>query len=764
MRLVQVAKALGMTGQQLRHELAQVDFGVKPTDREIPDTLAQGILRFLARKFGKEIDASALGPSPIAASSEEAEGGVPTEASVPASPSVSAPAEAGSAIPPIPVPARPAVSTPPAKPRDIHVLRKLTLEDVPKEAVAREARILSKEEEEERAREQRAHARAPRFRKPAPATVAVQEQIKRKEGTVLLPAQISVKEFAEKTGVQIPQVIAALLKNGVMVTVTQTIDFDTAAIIAADLDVTVGREQTSARAEDLLSRNLAELLKEDDPTKLLPRPPVVVVMGHVDHGKTSLLDAIRSANVAATESGGITQHIGAYQAQKDGKAITFLDTPGHEAFTAMRARGAQITDVVVLVVAADEGVLPTTVEAIAHAREADVPILIAITKMDKPAADPDRVKGELAAQDLQPEEWGGKTPVVLCSSVTKQGIPELLDHILLLAEIAGVRANPARRAVATVIESALDAAMGPIATVIVNTGTLRIGDAFVCGRTAGKVRAMTDAQDARKTEAPPAAAVRVSGFSAVPLAGDVLQVLSSERDARNLLEQVLERADREPRRSLADLVSRIHEGRLKQLKVILKADTQGSLEAIGGALAAQTTGEVTVKVIHGAVGAVSESDVAMAEASAALVFAFRVDVPASVARTADRAGVRIREYDVIYRLLEDVDGLLKGLLEPEEHEQVIGHLLVKGVFLTEKKEQIVGGVVNDGVVKRVHFRLQRGDEMIGTGRVTSLRRVDKDIREAKTGSECGLRIESTAPVETGDTLEIFTREFKRKEV
>jgi translation initiation factor IF-2 len=750
MRLVQVAKALGMTGQQLRKELIEVDFGIKPTDREVPDNLAHGIIRFVARKHNITVDMESLGAMPT----DESEESASEETAAPSSDSAPA------ATPAAPV----GVQSTQDKKENVHVLRKLTLDDVSKEAIAKQAQqiLQTKEEKEERAREEREAAAVIARRKQA-GTALSQEQIKKKTGPVQLPVQITVKEFAEKAGVQVPQVIQALMKNGVMATITQSIDYDTAAIVASELGVSVEREAVGAKVEDLLSKNLDELLK-DEPEDLVPRPPIVVVMGHVDHGKTSILDVIRKTDVVSRESGGITQHIGAYQVTLDGgKQITFLDTPGHQAFTAMRARGAQVTDIAILVVSAEEGVKETTVEAIDHAKEAGVPIIVAINKMDRPNADPERVKGELAAHGLQPEEWGGTVPFVPCSAVTKMGIDTLLDTILLVAEISDFRGNPKRPAIATVIESHLDPSLGPLATVVVNTGTLRIGDAYVCGRTVGKVRAMSDAADKRLEEVPPSGAVRLSGFGSVPSVGDILQVVGSEREARDLLKQLMDQSGGVQKRALGDLVSMLHEGKLRQLKIILKADAQGSLEAIDAALQKQGTQEVAVKVIHGAVGSVSESDVMMASASSALVISFRSPVSAAVERTAERESVKIKQYDVIYSLLEDIQGLLDGLLVPEEQEKVLGHLEVKGVFLTKKSEQIIGGRVTDGVVKRVTFRLMRAGVLVGTGRILSLKRVDTDIKEAKADSECGMKVDTTVPVETGDILEVYNREFKKKE-
>lgn len=754
MRLVQVAKVLGMTGQQLRKELEQVDFGIKPTDREVPDNLAMGIVRFIARKHNIPISADVMMALGGEGGGDETGGnGVVSEDKK--EETKAAPARSEEEI---------------AKAEALHVLRKLTLDDVPRSAIARQVRpqapVLSKEEREEKEREDRARAQQSR-RGTMASSQAGQEQIKKKEGPVTLPSLISVKEFAEKTGVQVPKVIQALMKNGMMVTITQNIDFDTAAIIASDLGVVVQKEQGSASVEQLLSKNLEDLLKDDE--KTVPRAPIVVVMGHVDHGKTSILDAIRQADVVSGESGGITQHIGAYQVVHNGKPITFLDTPGHEAFTSMRARGAQVTDIAILVVSAEEGVKETTIEAINHAKDAGVPIIVAINKMDRPNADPDRVKGELAAHGLQPEEWGGTTAMVPTSAHTKLGIDVLLDQVLLIAEIEELKANPDRSAVATIIESHLDSALGPLATVVVNTGTLKIGDSFVCGRTVGRVRTMMDAAGKRLDSVPPSGAVRVSGFDETSQVGDILQVVSSEREARRLRDELLLHGGQLQKKSFADLVSRLTEGKLQQLKVVLKADSQGSLEAIQATLDKQATAQVQVKVIHGAIGGVTESDVMMASASEAMVIAFHVDVPGAVARTAEREGVQVREYQVIYKLFEEIGDLMKGLLVPVEEEKIAGHLEVKGVFMTKRTEQVIGGRVLDGTVKRLNFRIQRPSavsgeiEVVGTGRITSLRKVDKDIKEAKEGTECGMRTEATTPLLVGDILEVFSKEFKKKD-
>ena len=756
MRLVQVAKALGMTGQELRHELSQVNFGVKATDREIPDGIAKGVLRFLAQKKGITVNMESLGLD-MGDEGEERE----ETSEAPAAPAVAAVEEG---------PAVGAKPTSAAHIEGLNVLRKLSLEGVPEAAIqkqAQELRQTSKADIAERTREQKAMAL---LTKKKPGHQTVQAQIKKKEGLVMLPDQISVKELAEKTGVQVPILIQTLMKNGVMATITQSIDYDTAAIIATELGIQVQREERSAKAEDLFSRNVKELLK-DEPENLQPRAPIVVVMGHVDHGKTAILDAIRETDVVKHEAGGITQHIGAYQVEhivksgdkEERKKITFLDTPGHEAFTAMRARGAQVTDIAVIVVSAEEGVKPTTIEAINHAKAGNVPVIIAINKIDRERADPDRVKGEIAAHGLQPEEWGGTTPFVLTSAVTKQGISDLLDHILMMAELNDLRANPNRTAVATVIESHLDPSLGPLATLIVNAGTLEVGNVFICGSLLGKVKTMMDAHGLRLEKVLPSGAVRISGFDGVPQVGDIVQVVASEKEARALVDSILEKEADKPKRSFADLVSRLSEGKLTQLKIVLKADAQGSLQAIEQALGKIETPGVAAKIIHAAVGSVSESDVMMAAASDGIVLAFHAPVSNDVLRTADREGVQVRQYEIIYELLDEVTKLLLGLIEPEEEEKILGHLEVRGVFLTKKSEQIIGGKVTDGILKRVPFRLIRAGAQVGTGRITSIKHVDKDIKEAKEGTECGLRVETSVPILEGDILEGYVRELKRKE-
>ncbi len=743
MRLVQVAKILGITGQELRKELMTVDFGVKPTDREVPDNLAMGVMRFVANRRKITVDWDAV------EAMRGGHGGYLEEEEKPA-------AVAEQVVPV-------EVAKTPLKQESLNVLRKLTLDGVSKEAIDRQKvalekqkpTILSKEELEQRRVEGKILQNLDRKDRSEH-----QQQIKMKTGIVLLPSQISVKEFAEKTGIQVPKIVSALMKSGVLANINQQIDFETAALIAMELGVDVQKEAESVSVEALLSNDLASLIK-DDVSLLKPRAPIVTVMGHVDHGKTAILDAIRETDVVKGEAGGITQHIGAYQVTHQGKAITFIDTPGHEAFTAMRARGAQVTDIVILVVSAEEGVKPTTIEAINHAKDAEVPIIVAINKIDRPNADIERVKGEIASQGLQPEDWGGTVPMIPCSAHTKQGIPELLETILLVAELEELKANPDRFAIATIIESHLDRARGPLASVIVNTGTLKVGDIVGCGGASGKVKSLTDALGKRIDDVGPSGPAMLSGLDALPRVGDILQVFATEKELKSYLSAYAVSKSREVKRGFADLVSRLSEGKLSQLKIILKADAQGSLESLQEALKKLTTDTVQPKVIHAAIGDISESDVMMASAGGAVVIGFNVDAAVAVVRTAEREGVKVKHYDIIYRLLEDVELILKGLIEPVEEEKVTGHLEIRGVFLSKKSEQIVGGKVTDGIIKRTPFRIQRAGEEVGTGRITSLKNVDKDIKEAKEGMECGMRVSVSIPLEMGDILEGFTKEFTK---
>jgi translation initiation factor IF-2 len=588
-----------------------------------------------------------------------------------------------------------------------------------------------------------------------------------KSGIAEIPDVITVKEFAEKTGLSAVKVIGELMKNGILANINQQIDFDTAAIIASDLKVQIKRKRSDILLDDLSKGNLKAFLKQDDPDDLKPRPPIVVVMGHVDHGKTSLLDYIRESNVAAGEAGGITQHIAAYQVEKSGRKITFLDTPGHEAFTAMRARGAKVTDVAVLVVAADEGVMPQTVEALNHAKEAGVPIIVALNKIDKPHIQVDRVKGQLAEHGLQPEDWGGTTPMVLLSAHTGQGVPELLEMILLVTDMQNLKANPNREAVATVIEANLDKNLGPIATIVVNTGTLHVTDYIVVGASHGRIKTMKNQLGQNVTDAPPSTPVVISGLSLTPQSGDILEVVAGgEKAARERASQI---SDLRQEQALAkgaglmDIMSQINAGALKTLKIVLKVDSQGSLEAIKQTLAAVKHDDVAIKIIHGAVGNVTESDVMMAEASGGIVIAFHVIVSPHVKRTAERDGVEILSYSIIYKLLEDLKNLLSGLLEPELVELVLGRGNVKQVFFRKRNEMIIGcGITNGKFENRAKLRVLRADKKIGDGEIMMLKKIDQQVKELQEGNDCGIKFVGNVDLQEGDVLEAYKIERKKR--
>jgi translation initiation factor IF-2 len=578
---------------------------------------------------------------------------------------------------------------------------------------------------------------------------------------VEIPEVISVKEFAEKTGISAAKIIGELMKNGILANINQQIDFDTAQIIADDLQVKIKKKRSEASAEDMFKGNLGALLKEDDPANLEPRPPIVVVMGHVDHGKTKLLDAIRETDIVAGEAGGITQHIGAYQVEKNNKKITFLDTPGHEAFTAMRARGAKVTDIAILVVAADEGVKPQTIEALSHAKDAGVPIIVAINKIDKEGAQPDRVKGELGEHGLIPEEWGGKTIMVPVSALTGKGIPELLEMILLVAELENLKANPNREAVGTVIEAHLSQNLGPIATVIINTGTLNIMDNVVVGSTYGRIKVMKDYVGKNMRKVGPSTPVLIAGLAETPQSGDILHVVPNEQAARVQAMNVKTLRDSSllEKRGVGEIISQISSGRLKQLKLILKADTKGSLEALRQSIGQIKSEDVGVKIVLAGVGAITESDVMMAAATGGIVMGFNTQTNLQVKRVAEREHIEVLTYNVIYKLLDDIKKILTGLLEPEIVENILGQAEVKKIFLTEKKEMIVGCKIIKGYVEnKVRVRVLRGEEKIGEGQIVSLKHVDKPVHEVSEGNECGIRYSGFMPLLEGDILEAFKEE------
>lgn len=583
---------------------------------------------------------------------------------------------------------------------------------------------------------------------------------------VSISGSLSVKELAEKMGIKAAEIIKKLMYLGTMATINQEIDAETAVLVAEDFGFRVELKEKKLDAEERLELEP----EEDDPADLDQRPPVVTVLGHVDHGKTSLLDAIRDANVTATEAGGITQHIGAYQVQHNGKRITFVDTPGHEAFTAMRARGARITDIAVLVVAADDGVKPQTVEAINHAKAAEVPIVVAINKMDKPDANPDRVKQQLTEHGLVAEEWGGDTICVPVSATKKTGLEELLDMILLVAEVNEIKANPKRAARGTVIESQLDKGRGPVATVLVQNGSLRVGDVLVAGSAFCRVRAMIDYKGRRVKKAVPSTPVEVLGFSEVPQAGDLFYQVTEEKVARQIADKRYERKRQEDlkipgRLTLDEVFNRIQEGTVKELPLIVKGDVQGSVEAMVQALERLSTDEVKVNLIHHGAGAITETDVMLASASNAIIIGFNVRPDVNARKAAEREMVDVRTYQVIYEAIEDVKLALSGLLEPQYREVILGQAEVRQTFKASRIGTIAGCYVLEGkIVRDGNVRVIRDGKVVHEGRLSSLKRFKDDVREVTHGYECGLTLERFNDVHEGDQLEFYTTEEVQREL
>ena len=583
-----------------------------------------------------------------------------------------------------------------------------------------------------------------------------QKQAEEVVKVITLPEVLTIKELADKMKLQPSVIIKKLFLQGQIVTVNSEIDFDKAEEIAMEYDVLCEKEEKI----DVI----AELLKEDeeDEADMVPRSPVVCVMGHVDHGKTSLLDAIRSTNVTSREAGGITQHIGAYTVEINEQQITFLDTPGHEAFTAMRMRGAQSTDIAILVVAADDGVMPQTVEAINHAKAAEVEILVAINKIDKPSANIDRVKQELSEYELVPEDWGGSTIFVPVSAHTKEGISELLEMILLAAEVKELRANPNRKARGLVIEAELDKGKGPVATILVQKGTLRVGDSVTAGACYGKVRAMMDDKGRRVKEAGPSQPVEILGLNDVPGAGDVLMATENEKEARSYAQTFITESknklleDTKSRLSLDDLFSQIKAGNVKELPIIVKADVQGSVEAVKESLVKLSNEEVMVKVIHGGVGAINESDVTLASASNAIIIGFNVRPDVTAKSIAEREKVDLRLYRVIYQAIEDVEAAMKGMLDPVFEEQVIGHAVVRQLFKASGVGTIAGSYITDGKFQRgCSCRITRGKDQIFEGALASLKRFKDDVKEVATGYECGLVFDKFNDLQEDDVIEAY---------
>lgn len=570
-----------------------------------------------------------------------------------------------------------------------------------------------------------------------------------------LAGPLTVKELAEKMGREVSEIIKKLMLLGVMATINQELDVETATIVAEDFGVTVTE---AAPEED--PTEIKEI--EDAPETLQPRPPVVTIMGHVDHGKTSLLDVIRKTNVTASEAGGITQHIGAYMVRYKGNKITFLDTPGHEAFTAMRLRGAQSTDIAVLVVAADDGVMPQTIEAINHAKSANVPILVAINKMDKPGANPDHVKQQLAEHGLLPEEWGGDVIMVPVSAKKRQGIDDLLENILLVAEVMELKANPNRNAQGVVIEAKLDKGRGPVCTVLVQKGSLRVGDNIIAGTAYGKVRAMINERGEKVKVARPSMPVEVLGLSDVPQAGEVMDVVD-DNEARQIAEKRVEKQritelNATHKVTLDDIFNQIQQGELKDLNIIIKADVQGSVEALRQSLESIKNPEVRIVIVHAAVGAINESDVMLASASNAIIIGFNVRPDAVVRKAAEKENVDLRTYRVIYDAINDVENAMRGMLTPEFKEVILGRAEVRQVISTPKAI-VAGSYVSEGkITNNSEIRLIRDGIVVHEGHVDSLRRFKDEVKEVKSGFECGISIERYRDIKEGDVIEAFTME------
>ena len=585
------------------------------------------------------------------------------------------------------------------------------------------------------------------------------EVIKNTPVTVQIPDEISVGELASRMKKTGAEVVKCLMKNGVMASLSQMIDFDTAAIIAEEMGCKVEKEVVVTIEEKLIDDHQD---KEED---LVPRAPVVVVMGHVDHGKTSLLDYIRNAHVASGEAGGITQHIGAYQVQINGKPITFLDTPGHEAFTSMRARGAMVTDIAILVVAAEDGIMPQTVESINHAKAAEIPIIVAINKMDKPEANPDRIKQQLTEYGLVCEEWGGDTIVCPISAKTGMGVDNLLEMLTLTAEVGELKANPNRAAQGTVIEARLDKGRGPVATLLVQNGTLHQGDIIIAGTSVGRVRAMVSDKGQRITEAGPSVPVEITGLSEAPSAGATFNAVADEKLARELVEQ--RKAEEKAKAnapvtkvSLEDLFSQIQAGEMKNLNLIVKADVQGSVEAVKSSLEKLSNEEVRVRVIHGGVGAINESDVMLASTSQAIIVGFNVRPDAAARESAARANVDMRMYRVIYDAINEIEAAMKGMLAPKFREVLLGHAEVRQTYKVSGVGTVAGCYVQDGKLQRkdCQVRLVRDGIVIHEGVLASLQRFKDSVKEVQAGYECGLSIEKFNDIKEGDIVEAFTME------
>jgi len=588
----------------------------------------------------------------------------------------------------------------------------------------------------------------------------------RSGNTIELPPTITVREFARAIESSPIEVIKNLMANGVMANINQQIDFDTAAIVAAEMGFDAVLEAPDESEDDLGEIPLwRQLIAGEDPSELTNRPPVVTILGHVDHGKTTLLDAIRHTNVAGGEVGGITQHVGAYQIDHLGRTITFLDTPGHAAFTAMRARGAQGADIVVLVIAADDGVMPQTREAIAHSKAARVPIVVAMNKIDKSNADPERLKQQLSEVGLVPDDWDGDTILVPISAKKQEGLEDLLEAILLVADNMDIKANPKGRVIGTVIEAERDRAKGVLSTLLVQNGLLQVGDIVIAGNTFGRLKAMFDQRGKKIRKAGPSTPVSVMGLSDVPQAGDLFQVVETDKDARAIIQEREESArktsaGKEKILTLEHLFDRYQAGEVRELRLVIKADVQGSLEPIITSLNEMSQGDISINILHAETGNIVESDVMLATASNAIVIGFNVQADSAARRLAETEGVSIREYDIIYRLTEDIEKALKGMLEPEEKEIVLGHAEVRAVFRISKVGNIAGCQVIDGEIRRnARMRVLRAGNVLHEGHVASLKHLQDDVRDVRSGFECGIAVKGFSEYERGDILESYIIEM-----
>ena len=578
-----------------------------------------------------------------------------------------------------------------------------------------------------------------------------------------LPASITVRELAQRIESSPIQVIKVLMSNGVMANINQQVDFDTAAIVASEMGFEASLEMPDVIEEKEEAGEIPlwrRLISTEDPKNLVNRPPVVTILGHVDHGKTTLLDAIRHTNVAGGEAGGITQHIGAYQVEHKGRSITFLDTPGHAAFTAMRARGAQGADIVVLVVAANDGVMPQTKEAIAHAKAARVPIIVALNKMDRPDANPDYVKHQLADAGLVPDEWEGSTIVVPVSAKQLKGIDDLLEAILLVADSIEIKANPEGKIIGTVIEAELDKAKGPVATLLVQNGSLEMGDTVIAGESYGRIRAMFDFRGRKLRKAPPSTPVQVMGLNGIPDAGNDFQVLPSEKDARLIIDdrknQALLKQAAQPKATLEELFQKYQAGEVRELRLIIKADVQGSLEPIKNSLNDLNKSEISINILYAETGNITENDINLASASKAIVLGFNVSADTAARRKAEVEGVSIRVYDIIYRLIEDIEKALKGMLTPEFKEVILGRADILKVFHISKVGDIAGCRVSSGEIRRNgKARLVRTGQVIFDGELASLKHEKDDVREVRQGFECGISFKNFNEYAPGDVVECY---------